>query len=628
MKKSTRFGLWLLSLALTAALGACVSLASDITPPPGYVPPSPQPTAAPVYPMVPPDPQAGAAIFAEKCAPCHGSTGMGDGPQSAALSVPPAALASPDVFRSALPTDWYDLVTNGNLERMMPPFNSLNDRQRWDVVAYAYTLGTSDAELAQGKQIYTAECESCHGKAGQASGAADWTDPAVLAKLSNQQLFDAISNGQSNMPAFADKFTEGERWALSTYVRNLSFTKVGASGVSTAQQSATPSAATPEATSDSQTSATPEVTETEVVLEPFTIQGKLTLPAGSTLAAGTNLALEAYDSMNFISSVETAAQPDGSFVFENVEALAGRVYLVSLTYDGVPYSSDPIHMTDVVAGQPVAVEIAIADTTTDASRLTVERMHVFFDFPTDTQTLQVLELYIIDNPTGKVVVSAGDGKPVVNYELPEGASNLAFQDGELGARYVLTDTGFGDTEPIPAGSGFQVLFAYELPYTNKLKLDLKIALPVQAAVVMVPEGLKLKNDMLVSSGSTAMQGMNIEVFTAANLAGGSTLTLNLSGRPGTSTTSETDNNWVAVLIGGVVLLAALGGAGWFILRQRKAPVTVDPYQENLSNEKPEDVMDAIIALDDLYQAGKLPKEAYEQRRAELKARLAALKEQK
>ena len=53
-----------------------------------------------------------------------------------------------------------------------------------------------------------------------------------------------------------------------------------------------------------------------------------------------------------------------------------------------------------------------------------------------------------------------------------------------------------------------------------------------------------------------------------------------------------------------------------------------PYQETLANETPEDVMDAIIALDDLYQAGKLPKEAYEQRRTELKARLATLKGQK
>ena len=35
-------------------------------------------------------------------------------------------------------------------------------------------------------------------------------------------------------------------------------------------------------------------------------------------------------------------------------------------------------------------------------------------------------------------------------------------------------------------------------------------------------------------------------------------------------------------------------------------------------------MDAIIALDDQYQAGELPEDAYRQRRAELKERLQNL----
>ena len=87
--KAARIIILLVALAFTSSLAACVSLASDITPPPGYVPPQPQPTAAPVYPMVPPDPQAGAPIYAEKCAPCHGESGLGDGSQAGALSVSP-----------------------------------------------------------------------------------------------------------------------------------------------------------------------------------------------------------------------------------------------------------------------------------------------------------------------------------------------------------------------------------------------------------------------------------------------------------------------------------------------------------------------------------------------------------
>ena len=41
-------------------------------------------------------------------------------------------------------------------------------------------------------------------------------------------------------------------------------------------------------------------------------------------------------------------------------------------------------------------------------------------------------------------------------------------------------------------------------------------------------------------------------------------------------------------------------------------------------DKSEDVMDAILALDDLYKEGQLPEEAYLERRRELKARLKEL----
>lgn len=631
--KAARIIILLVALAFTSSLAACVSLASDITPPPGYVPPQPQPTAAPVYPMVPPDPQAGAPIYAEKCAPCHGESGLGDGSQAGALSVSPAALANPNVFRAARPTDWFNLVTRGNLERMMPPFSSLDDRQRWDVVAYAYTLGTSVESLAQGGEIYQAECAECHGERGQAPGAADWSDPAVLAKLSDQEMFTAISNGLGEMPAFAERFSEAERWAVTSYVRSLSFAQpVVAAYPPPVDVTPTPDVNETMPAPTEVTPVTPSVEPTggapaDIVLENFDIQGKLTLPAATTLAAGTSVTLESYDNMELSGTVESPVGADGSFGFQNVAAEVGRVYLVSLTYEGVQYTSDPIHMTDLVAGQPVAVEIAIADVTTDTSRLKVDRMHVFFDFPADTQTLQVVELYILNNPTEQVMVGADGQTPVVSYQLPEGAINLAFQDGVLGGRFVKTADGFGDTEPIPPGSNFQVLFAYELPYNTKLKLDLPISLPVQAAVVMVPEGLKLKSEQLISSGPTTMQGMSIEVFTASNLGGGSSLALNLSGRPGMAPVSGTENNWIGLVIGGIALAGALGGGAWYLLRRRKATEEEDWEDYPPSQESAEDVMDAIIALDDLFQAGKLPREAYEQRRAELKARLAALKEQ-
>src|SRR3990172_2841703 len=85
-------------LAISAILlAACnFTLAADVTPPPGYVPPSPMPTLGPLSPASAPDIQNGAAIYAEKCAPCHGETGFGDGAQGKELPVTVAAFALPE----------------------------------------------------------------------------------------------------------------------------------------------------------------------------------------------------------------------------------------------------------------------------------------------------------------------------------------------------------------------------------------------------------------------------------------------------------------------------------------------------------------------------------------------------
>ena len=76
-----------------AFLAACTfSLAADVTPPPGYVEPTPIATLGPLFPASAPNANTGEVIYAEKCAPCHGASGMGDGPQSANLPVSVAAL--------------------------------------------------------------------------------------------------------------------------------------------------------------------------------------------------------------------------------------------------------------------------------------------------------------------------------------------------------------------------------------------------------------------------------------------------------------------------------------------------------------------------------------------------------
>jgi len=64
--------------SLGLILTACnMTLAEDITPPPNYVPPTPVPTLV-LYPLQAPNLAKGETIYIEKCAPCHGDSGLGD----------------------------------------------------------------------------------------------------------------------------------------------------------------------------------------------------------------------------------------------------------------------------------------------------------------------------------------------------------------------------------------------------------------------------------------------------------------------------------------------------------------------------------------------------------------------
>jgi hypothetical protein len=75
---------------------------------------------------------------------------------------------------------------------------------------------------------------------------------------------------------------------------------------------------------------------------------------------------------------------------------------------------------------------------------------------------------------------------------------------------------------------------------------------------------------------------------------------------------------------GIVLI----GAGiWLYRRNRGEQAEVEEeeaIEAEPEGESSEALMDAIIALDDLYRAGELPEDAYHTRRQELKTRLEKL----
>jgi len=413
--------------------------------------------------------------------------------------------------------------------------------------------------------------------------------------------------------------SEDERWAVAAYLRSLTFAP-------SSQPVAEEPASTPAVTQESAPAAT-ELPTAAISDTVGTITGNVTNASGGELPANLSLTLHGFDNMQMAITQTVTTNADGSFVFDNVSMPPGRAFIVITEYGNTTYNSD---VAQVDAGQnSLNLPLEIYDTSTDASVLKVDRLHLFFEF-LDSKTVRVVELYVISNPTQTTLVAAEKGQPVVRFTLPQGAENLEFQDGQLGQRFIKTEDGFGDTVAVPPGQGqYEVLYAYTMPYDRKLELDQPVSMPVDAVVILVPEGgVKIKSDMLTDNGTQDVQGAKYRLFEGASLLPGERLRMSITGQPTSSQPTVPTGSSTSLMIGLGVFGLALVVAGVWLWRRTRSNAAEGELEEKMptiepepSTESVETLMDAIIALDDLYQAGQLPDEAYLKRRADLKARL-------
>jgi len=85
------------------------------------------------------------------------------------------------------------------------------------------TKGTDDVG-----SLYNKKCAECHGKDGRAksfrgklSHARDLTDAEWQQRVSDERIYNSISNGKGKMPSFGKKLSEAEINSLAKYVRDL-----------------------------------------------------------------------------------------------------------------------------------------------------------------------------------------------------------------------------------------------------------------------------------------------------------------------------------------------------------------------------------------------------------------------
>jgi hypothetical protein len=271
--------------------------------------------------------------------------------------------------------------------------------------------------------------------------------------------------------------------------------------------------------------------------------------------------------------------------------------------------------------------ITVYETSTETTMLRADRLHLFFDFQ-KPGVVQIVQMYVINNPTNYLIISNKPGSPVLKFELPEGASNLEFQNGQIGDRFILTPEGFGDTQGIPPGSGTQILFAYDLPYKTDIHLLVKVPLLVETSNIMLPSrGVTIKSNQLQDLGDKNIQGSVWRIYSSEMIPTGTNLDLLLTGKPVEVKTEESEKNMNLTIgliaLGISLIIIAFMGYRW---KSTKKTFLLEISNSASDGQNMDALLDAIIALDDQFQAGEIPRLAYEDRRAELKERFRAASE--
>jgi hypothetical protein len=315
-------------------------------------------------------------------------------------------------------------------------------------------------------------------------------------------------------------------------------------------------------------------------------------------------------------SQEGSVNEDGSFTFENMEMPLNRIFIAEITFDGVNLQSEfaIVKEGDTSVSLP---PITLYNKTEDTSKLVVDEARIFFEY--DTDTIQVYNVYSFRNPSDEIiVVTLNEHGEIPFIKSPQGSSGFAYEAMQDSEKFMQTSNGFA----IPPSEGsYGMIASATMPVAKEFQFSQEYVLPVATLTLFLPEGISIKSDQSNNLGVQTIQNFNFQIYELDGVAAGEKIELIVSGTPNEGATASAPNevnSSQSLLIGAGALGLALVLAGaWMYLGDRNHTGEAAGEGED-EFESSEDVIDAIIALDDLHRAKEISNEAHQKRRAELK----------
>jgi len=568
-------------------------------------------------PVTAPNAANGARIYAENCTTCHNTNGDGMGPLVRDGSVPamPSFLDATHVGRLT-PTDYYEIITNGNLENLMPPWReALTPQERWDVAMYVYTLHYTAAQLAQGEAIFAAECARCHGEQGRGNGpdivttgreAYDMSDPVNTVNSGDAPWYISVEEGLGEiMPAYGDTLTEDEMWSVVAYTRSLSLI-----GLAAAQQA--------DISTLAQSAATPAPDESVVISGQIingTIDGTVPESLEVTLVYGTPEDV----------SQQTTTATNGQYRFEDIPVRQGASYFVQTTYRDVIYTSPILISTDL--RRENTLPLTLFDQTEDVAVIRVAGVETVIDTLTVENVgtgLFFSQRITFENTSDRAYILRPPNNPERRVSLLVQVPDDALILNEPGRRYIIAQEQFSIIDTAPVLPGLHTIdLQFFMNYEDSLLVQQPFNNPVDGlfSVRVVPPGISLSAEELPRAEDVEMAGFTLKVYQGEiDRAARSTISYALTG----NLVDQPQLVGPEVLIIGAIIIILVIVVLLLIARRRGDDAPIDGPA---GNREIDQLVQEIAQLDYAHDQGQINHDVYQRQRAELKARLAQLMQQ-
>jgi len=586
--------IFLLSLILMLIVSACTGLGGE----PEIVATIPQPTAViatpeehSLFPPAKPDIANGAQIFADRCTECHSQNGSGLGALVREGGIPqPPDMTDISLTSLKTPLKWYDTITNGNLEFLMPPWkNALSTQERWDVAFYTYTLGYDEDMLALGEQIWTNKCSDC-------ASVNDLIDLESAVKMS-----DIAFGTQIDRTDFDSTLSTDEIYAAVAYARSLSV------------ENPESIASIPQSIPVSEDPNIKRGNFTGVVE-----QGT----ASSTVPLDTIVQMQYGNTRNGFKLVETTISEDATFTFEDIPLTNTFTYSLGAVY------RDRLYTSTIVEGHPEDTEynqtITIYDLTDDVFVLSVSKIDMYIDpinVPELGSGLRITEVINYNNSSDRMYTTGkaiGDGREaVLLIQIPVGS---IITSDEANGRYINAQDldAIIDTYPVRPGDNHSIFVEYFVPYEDGAIIDQpfnniidgEVNITLSNGLTIVSEDFSQSDDSDPSKKLTTYTGtLNIDTKPS--------LVFEVTGNPFVTTSEDesivTSSTLFPILVGTIVLVVIL----IFVI------ITV-ASRRNDSRQNVDTLIKQIAELDAMHDSGQINHDVYQRQRQELKKALTNL----